>query len=231
MSETTVVIKTIGRKTLKGAMRSAKREGFKSIVVSDGVRVSAQGAYKYIKLGKQWGYYGGMAANVGAALTETEFITFLDDDDEFAPGAGDIIRKKLKEEPSVDIWVGGIRMQGEVDIYDTGQGWEQQCTDDPRVWAPVRKVSEATGKVIFSSTELGVRPELGPVAGNVCMPTYRTSIFAKEPFKDCLTEQHAAMADYWHVAHCLQHGYSIDWFGDVIYLVRPVAGGYNGEGK
>ena len=84
MSDTTVVIKTLGRPTLKAAMRSAKREGFKTIVVSDGPRVSAQGAYKYIRLGKQWGYYGGMAANVGAALAETEFITFLDDDDEFA---------------------------------------------------------------------------------------------------------------------------------------------------
>jgi glycosyltransferase involved in cell wall biosynthesis len=109
MTDTTVVIKTIGRKTLKAAISSAKREGFKTIVISDGVNTIAQGANKYIKLGKQWGYYGGMAANVGAAIAETEFITFLDDDDQFMPGAGDIIRRKLKEKPEVDVWSGGVR--------------------------------------------------------------------------------------------------------------------------
>ena len=57
MTETTVVIKTIGRPTLKAAMQSSKREGFRPIVVSDGARVSAQGALKYVKLGKRWGYY------------------------------------------------------------------------------------------------------------------------------------------------------------------------------
>ena len=34
MTDTTVVIKTIGRKTLKAAISSAKREGFKTIVIS-----------------------------------------------------------------------------------------------------------------------------------------------------------------------------------------------------
>jgi len=122
MSNTTVVIKTIGRKTLKAAIASAKREGFKTIVVSDGVNTSAPGANKFVKLGKKWGYYGGMCANVGAALAETEFITFLDDDDEFAPGAGDVIRQKLKEKPEVDVWIGGVRFNRDIDIYNTKTG-------------------------------------------------------------------------------------------------------------
>ena len=102
MSDTTVIIKTIGRKTLSQAIASAKREGFKPLVISDGVNCHVKGA-THIKLGKRWGYYGGMAANVGAAMAETEFITFLDDDDEFALGAGDIIRTKLKEHPDIDV--------------------------------------------------------------------------------------------------------------------------------
>ena len=44
MDKTTVIIKTIGRPTLKAAIKSAKREGFKVIVISDGHKVSAQGA-------------------------------------------------------------------------------------------------------------------------------------------------------------------------------------------
>jgi len=229
MSDTTVIIKTIGRPTLKAAMLSAKREGFRPIVISDGARVSAQGALKHIRLGRQWGYYGGMAANVGAALAETEFITFLDDDDEFAPGAGECIRRKLKEEPEVDIWVAGIQVSETVDIFDTGHGWQQQVTDDPRVWAPVR--TEGTGEVLLTTTQLGMSPELGPVAGNVCMPTYRTSIFGAVPFKDCIPEHVAPMTDYWHISQCLQQGYKLDWFRQVLYLVRPIAGGVNGEGQ
>ena len=71
MIDTTVIIKTIVRKTLKDAVKSAKREGFKTIVISDGVNTHSCGANQYVKLGKKWGMYGGMAANVGAALAPT----------------------------------------------------------------------------------------------------------------------------------------------------------------
>ena len=229
MSETTVVIKTIGRPTLKAAMRSAKREGFRPIVVSDGARVSAQGALKYVKLGKRWGYYGGMAANVGAALAETEFITFLDDDDEFVEGAGDIIRRKLKESPNIDIWIAGIELGTPVDVFDTGLKWIRKGGAPEGTWTSIR--SESPGTVLKKeSLTLGMSPELGPIAGNVCMPTFRTSIFSKVPFKDCIPEEQASMTDFWHVAHCLQEGFTLDWFKEVIYLVRPIVGGLNGEG-
>jgi len=207
MTNTTVVIKTLGRSTLKAAMRSAKREGFKTIVVSDGARVSAQGAYKYIRLGKQWGYYGGMAANVGAALAETEFITFLDDDDEFAPGAGEIIRSKLEERPGVDIWIGGVRFCTEINI------------------------SDAEGETVLTSRDLSLNSNLGVVPGNVCMPTYRTSVFSKIPFSDTVPADEVNLADFYHIQACGLAGFQIDWFGSVIYLVRPIIGGVNGEGQ
>ena len=208
MTETTVVIKTIGRSTLKPAMKSAKREGFKVIVVSDGFRVSAQGAYKYIRLGRKWGYYGGMAANVGAALAETDFITFLDDDDEFVPGAGDVIRSKLKEKPHVDIWIGGVRFE-----------------------KPVRVYNKETDETILTSRDLAVTPSLGIGPGNVAMPTYRTEIFKKLPFSDFAPAGHPELADFSHVQLCEHNGCVVDWFEEAIYLVRPINGGLNGSGQ
>ena len=128
MSNTTVIIKTIGRPTLKAAIASAKREGLKPIVISDGVNCHAYGE-KFVKLGRQWGFYGGMAANVGAALAETPYITFLDDDDVFLPGAGKIIESKTTENPEVDIWIAGVRFNREVALHNTQTGEETEIVD------------------------------------------------------------------------------------------------------
>ena len=208
MSDTTVVIKTIGRPTLKAAIASAKREGFKTLVISDGVNTSAPGANKFVKLGKKWGYYGGMCANVGAALAETEFITFLDDDDEFAPGAGDIIRQKLKEKPEVDVWIGGVRFNRDIDIYNT-----------------------KTGQKLLTSRDLSMNSMLGVVPGNVAMPTYRTMIFSKLPFIDNIPSEADNITDFFHVRACSLAGLTIDWFESVIYWVRPTSLDPNGMGQ
>ena len=208
MNKTTVVIKTLGRKTLKAAIQSARREGFKTLVISDGVNTSAQRANKYVKLGKKWGYYGGMSANVGAALAETEFITFLDDDDEFVPGAGDIIRQKMEEKPEVDVWVGGVRFCKEIVITDT-----------------------QTGEKRLTSKDLAMDSRLGIIPGNVAMPTYRTSIFSKLPFTDSLPPDDKDLTDFYHIKACVTGGYTIDWFGGPIYLVRPGTSTINGRGQ
>tara|TARA_R110000824_G_scaffold101243_2_gene240528 strand:- start:2365 stop:3024 length:660 start_codon:yes stop_codon:yes gene_type:complete len=218
MSETTVIIKTIGRKSVQAAIESAKREGFTTHVVSDGIwfppdhsdlasRSTIKGADSYTKLGKRWGYYGGMAANVGAALAETEFVTFLDDDDEFIVGAGEVIRSKLKEKPGVDVWVGGVRFNQEITLYGPA------------------------GEPLRSSSDLCMNGDLGVIPGNVCMPTYRTSIFSKIPFVDDVNEIQANLTDFFHIKKCAKEGYKIDWFEDVIYLVRPAVGGVNGRGN
>ena len=208
MVDTTVIIKTIGRPSLKAAIRSAKREKLKTIVISDGVKVSAQGANRVIRLGRKWGFYGGMSANVGAALAETEFITFLDDDDEFAVGAGDIIRNRLNEKPEVDVWIGGVRFSREINVYNTN-----------------------TGQTLHKSTDLATGPGLGVVPGNACMPTYRANIFSTLPFLDNIPEDQSNLTDFYHINACKLGGYNIDWFGDVIYLVRPDSSGENGMGR
>ena len=208
MSDTTVVIKTIGRPTLKAAIASAKREGFKTLVISDGVNTSAPGANKFVKLGKRWGYYGGMCANVGAALAETEFITFLDDDDVFAPGAGDVIRQKLKEKPKVDVWIGGVRFNRNIEIFDTN-----------------------TNKKLLTSRDISMNSMLGVIPGNVSMPTYRTMIFSKLPFIDNIPSEADNITDFFHVRACSLAGLTIDWFESVIYWVRPTSLDPNGMGQ
>tara|TARA_R110000824_G_scaffold185608_7_gene366599 strand:- start:2717 stop:3391 length:675 start_codon:yes stop_codon:yes gene_type:complete len=222
-NKTTVIIKTIGRKSVKAAIESAKREGFTTHVISDGIWFppdqsepdlqrayggTLAGADSYTKLGRRWGYYGGMAANVGAALAETEFVTFLDDDDEFAPGAGEAIRRNLEEKPDVDVWIGGVRFNTAINVNNT-----------------------ATGEVLLESTDLSMNGELGIVPGNVCMPTYRTSIFSVCPFRDNIPKEDVNLTDFYHIKTCELSGYKVDWFGQVIYLVRPVVGGVNGAGE
>ena len=206
--DTTVIIKTLGRRTLGAAIESATREGFESIVVSDGAEVSAQGASQVVTLGRKWGYYGGMAANVGAALASTPFITFLDDDDEFIVGAGDIIRSKLKEHPEVDVWCAGVRFKEKIDLYNT-----------------------ATGELLKSTHDLSVDPSGGINPGNVAMPTYRTEIFAKVPFSNNLPDEVLTMTDYFHIDYCEKVGYKVAWFEEVLYLVRPLYDDSNGRGE
>ena len=207
MSDTTVIIKTIGRDTLRHAIASAKREGFKPIVISDGVKCFVTGA-QHIRLGRQFGYYGGMAANVGAAIATTGFVTFLDDDDEFIPGAGDVIRAKLKEKPEVDVWCGGVRFQQEIYVQNT-----------------------TTGETMLQSRDLATDGRMGIVPGNVAMPTYRTSVFSKIPFSDTVPPDQAHLTDFLHIQMASMSGFNVDWFGQVIYLVRPVVGGINGGGR
>ena len=218
MGDTTVIIKTIGRATVLHAFNSARREGFEVITILDGGQmpscwtlVDKDLGYRHantVYLGRRWGYYGGMAANVGAALAKTEFITFLDDDDEFAPGAGDIIRRKLKEKPQVDVWIAGVRFVKPIRVYN--------------------KVTDETHKV---ARDLAINGTLGVTVGNVAMPTYRTGIFSKIPFSDTVPKEKMHLQDFQHVYACQLAGCSIDWFGEVLYLVQPEQGGLNGRGQ
>jgi hypothetical protein len=201
MTETTCIIKTIGRPTLKDAIASAHREGFKPIVISDGVNTSAQNAAAFIKLGKKWGMYGGMCANVAAAIAPTEFITFLDDDDQFLPGAGNKIRSKLKQNTDIDIWIGGVRFNAPIALFD------------------------ADGNEVFRGNDLAMDPRRGLTLGNVAMPTYRTKVFATVPFTDTIPDDLSTMTDIYHVRACEARGFKVGWFcnaGELpLYHVRP----------
>ena len=208
MSDTTVIVKTIGRPSLLAAVTSAKREGFDPIIVSDGIDISeeAAGGCRVVKLGRKWGYYGGMATNVGAAICPTEFMTLLDDDDEFVVGVGDVIRSKIKNKPHIDVWIGGVRFK------------------------EIISVNLPSGDR-YQSTDLAIRPNLGITIGNVAMPTYRTEILSKLPFVDDVQKEETNYTDFLHVKKCQLTGYKIWWFEQAIYMVRPQLHKNNGEGK
>ena len=109
----TTVIKTRCRPTLEAAIKSALREEFAVIAVSDGFPFPSavtelQDCARLVRLGRHYGHYGAMAFNTGVMLAETEFVAMLDDDDEWIEGAGDLIRAKLEKTPETDIWIPGL---------------------------------------------------------------------------------------------------------------------------
>ena len=104
----TVIITTIGRRTLEDAVASC--EGHPVVVVGDGcpLRSWRECDVLSLSLGRRFGHYGCVAFNVGAALAQTEYVTKLDDDDEFLPGALESMEQRLAAE-SADIWIPGLR--------------------------------------------------------------------------------------------------------------------------
>ena len=141
MSKVTAIIKSIGRPNIQETIKSVEREGFPYVVVSDGYDLALPEG-SYTKLPKQWGSYGAVAANVGVALSNTEYVVFVDDDDELAPGAGNIIRKAIENDSSVDIWVQGLLFNNGMELcLDKNRGVEMG-----NVAVPVYKVSVLTNE-------------------------------------------------------------------------------------
>lgn len=142
------LIKTIGRPTLQNAIDSANREGIKPIVVSDGYplfdpeigQIRLEGIYAALELKKNWGCYGSVAANAGVALCTTPWLLILDDDDELAEGAGDIIRERIKESPNIDIWIPGLKFNNGMVLCD---GSSRLCAPG-NVAVPIAKVEVFT---------------------------------------------------------------------------------------
>lgn len=207
MQKIQLIIKSIGRPTLEMAVESAYREGFEPLIVYDGP-VPANGVYHsdfsyptMYSLPKKWGSYGFMAANVGIAMSDAEYIMFLDDDDELIEGAGDIVREYLNNNDP-DILIPGIRFNQNVSINFTG--------------TPV----VGTDFCIFG--DVGVRP------GNVAMAIYKQDIFRKVPFREY---ENPNYSDFQHIVECLGRGYMVEYLEKVLYLVRPKSEGPNGRGQ
>ncbi len=120
MEQVTTVIKTLGtRPSIVDAVDSALREGFYVVVSVDGdldqeaevldlFRDNHNTKLSFYCLGTKMGHYGCMAANVGVAMANTEWVSFLDDDDEYIEGAGDIIRNAIKK-TDADIIIPGLQ--------------------------------------------------------------------------------------------------------------------------
>lgn len=188
----TAVIRTLGRNSLPAAVASAKREFENVIVVSDpgAAAFDRVDGVEYYHVGKKFDQFNGTAVNLAAAVARTPYITLLDDDDEFAPAAGEIMHNKIVERPDIDIWIPGL-------IYNDGH---TVCLE-PGMWA-----------------------------GNVAVPTYKVDVFWEVPFSRASVKHQGGITDYFHVESCAEHGLSVEWYGVVLYLVRPLLPGRGGGG-
>jgi len=108
----TALIRTIGRDTLKNSIDCAMREFDDVIVVADNIDLDFENLPKeitYLKNTDCFDFYGGAAINLGAKKCKTEYICLLDDDDEYIDGAGDYMRTIINAEPSIDVWIPGLK--------------------------------------------------------------------------------------------------------------------------
>jgi hypothetical protein len=108
----TVLIRTIGRETLANAIKNAIKEFNNVIVVADNVDLDFLNLpikATYLKTTEKIDLYGGAAINLGAQNCNTKYICLLDDDDEYVEGAGQYMNVIVNSEPSIDIWIPGLR--------------------------------------------------------------------------------------------------------------------------
>jgi hypothetical protein len=197
-----VVIPTIGRKTLNNAVDSVLREKCEAVVISDGFELCREDypcikrpGVIYHKLQRNYGmmngkiYFGQVASGVGIFLASNEFSMLIGDDDELMVGSGEFIRKKLESNPEVDIWIPGLK-------YNDG---------------------------FRTCIRLG-----GLNLGNVSHPCYRNSVVAFVPlFND--DNDDPQMSDFQHIEKCSKK-FKVDWFNEYLVLVRPNLPGRRGFG-
>lgn len=106
----TIVIPTIGRSSVKDTLDSIVPQ----LEMFDQVFVVGDGAYPETKklvqqYGIQYGYFeipggphhdwGARARNFGIDLAKKAYITFMDDDDQYLPGAFKSIKSAIREKP------------------------------------------------------------------------------------------------------------------------------------
>jgi hypothetical protein len=113
--EITVIITTIGRPTLLAAVDSCGSRPV--IVVGDGVPVELRPHThaRAIALGRKHGKYGSAAFNVGCGLAWTDYVTKLDDDDIFLPGALGFMEAAINTDDA-DLWIPGLRYNDGLEV-------------------------------------------------------------------------------------------------------------------
>jgi len=119
-SKTTVIIRSLLRPTLLSSIESCKQNKLPVTVVLDGVTVDSSNTTLFeavcateaniLRVPRSYGHYGCIAANAAIALADSEFVTFLDDDDELIAGASDILLNRFARFPDIDIWIPGAQL-------------------------------------------------------------------------------------------------------------------------
>lgn len=105
-----LICPTIGRESLERTIKSAVpqlQEGDEMIVVGDGPQPEARSICKkfpqvrYLELPEKVGDYGCSPCDMGIDNATGDAVFFIGDDDQTAPGAFEVIRGYLTEEPGV----------------------------------------------------------------------------------------------------------------------------------
>lgn len=101
----------------------------------------------------------------------------------------------------------------------------RRLRERPRVdiWVPGIRYADGGEACLSGNAE-------DPQIGEVAVPTYRTEIFAHIPFTHSLNRDDPDTVDRSHVWQCVRAGYRVDWFGKVLYSIRPRLEGFYGRG-
>lgn len=101
-----VIIPTLGRDTLSATLFSLKAQLLQEdevIVIGDGpqpvardIACSFKALYKETKPTREWGH---AQRNLGMEMARGEYLSFMDDDDFYLPGAFQAMRKAIQEHP------------------------------------------------------------------------------------------------------------------------------------
>lgn len=101
-----VIIPTIGRETLRRTLESALCQHERPdevLVVADGPRPDARAAA--LEFGAAYletpptGQWGHEQRNLGMAAAKGDYLSFMDDDDVYLPGAFEAMRRRARESP------------------------------------------------------------------------------------------------------------------------------------
>lgn len=102
------MIPTIGRDTLDAAIDSA-RQFDQVLVIADDLDLEPRPGVQHARTGRRFDGYGSACINLAAYLTDCDWIVKLDDDDEWAEGAAEVIRQAITDRPEVDVWIPGLQ--------------------------------------------------------------------------------------------------------------------------
>lgn len=197
-----IVIPTIGRSTLLGAVASVITEGVPCIVVNDGCpmpRLDPFASHPLLRvcdLGRNWGrmdgitWSGQIAFQVGAYLSGTSFTGLLGDDDQLRRGAAAEIAAVLRSAPAIDMWIPGLR-------YADG---------------------------VTACLNVGVAE-----CGNVSHVIYRTALLAYHPWYH-RPDDDPTVCDWLHFERGLKLGWKPGWIGKICIDIRPQLPGHRGWG-
>jgi len=112
-------------------------------------------------------------------------------------------------------------------VVNAGMVMQNKIKQRPEIdiWIPAIKYNN--GEIVCSN---GDANDLR--VGTVAVPTYKTNIFWENPFMASTNNnQEESIIDFNHVKKCLDLGKTIDWYREVLYLIRPKLSGYHGGGQ